>query len=161
MKNIVEVLAIYVSSGHNFRGRHGKPAGTNPVVERESASCVVGKGIEGDRYFGVEVDYKAQVTVFDQDIHEKVLEEFGTGHSANKYRRNVLLSGVDLNMLIGKQFTIGEVTFEGIEECEPCHWLNGAIAPGVENYLKGRGGLRAKIVQSGILKVGRVELKVL
>ena len=102
-----------------------------------------------------------RVTVFDQDVHEKVLEEFGTGHSANKYRRNVLLSGVDLNMLIGKQFTIGEVAFEGIEECAPCHWLNGAIAPGVENYLKGRGGLRAKIVQSGILKVGRVELKVL
>lgn len=161
MKNFVEVLAIYLSSGHNFRGRHGKPAGTNPIVEKETARCVAGKGVEGDRYFGFEIDYKAQVTFFDQAVHEKVLEEFSTEHSANKYRRNVLLSGVDLNTLIGKQFTIGEVTFEGIEECAPCHWMNGAVASGVENYLKGQGGLRAKIVQSGTLKVGSDELKVL
>jgi len=52
----------------------------------------------------------------------------------------VLLSGVDLNTLIGKRFSIGEVVFEGTEECTPCHWLNGAIGPGVEDFLKGRAG---------------------
>ncbi len=158
MKKTIETLAISISKGHNFRGHHGKPPGTNPIIEQESVECVAGKGIVGDRYFGFEEDYKAQVTFFDQTVHEKVLEEFGTGHSANEYRRNVLLSGVDLNTLIGKRFTIGEVVFEGTEECAPCHWLNGAIAPGVEDFLKGRGGLRTKVLESGTLKVGSGEL---
>ena len=158
MKKTIETLAISISKGHNFRGHHGKPPGTNPIIEQESVECVAGKGIVGDRYFGFEEDYKAQVTFFDQTVHEKVLEEFGTGHSANEYRRNVLLSGVDLNTLIGKRFAIGEVVFEGTEECAPCHWLNGAIAPGVEDFLKGRGGLRTKVLESGTLKVGSGEL---
>jgi len=73
----------------------------------------------------------------------------------------VLLSGVDLNTLIGKRFSIGEVVFEGTEECTPCHWLNGAIAPGVEDFLKGRGGLRTKVIESGTLKVGPGEIEML
>ncbi len=161
MKEPIETLAICISKGHNFRGHHGKPPGTNPIIDQESAECVAGKGIVGDRYFGFEEDYKAQVTFFDQAIHEKVLEEFGTGHSANEYRRNVLLSGVDLNTLIGKRFAIGEVVFEGTEECAPCHWLNGAVAPGVEDFLKGRGGLRSKVIKSGTLEVGPGEIEVL
>jgi MOSC domain-containing protein YiiM len=68
---------------------------------------------------------------------------------------------VDLNTLIGKRFAIGEVVFEGTEECAPCHWLNGAVAPGVEDFLKGRGGLRSKVIQSGTLEVGPGEIEVL
>ena len=161
MKEFIKVLAIYVSKGHNFRGRHGKSPGTHQIIEEKFAEFVAGKGIVGDRYFGFKEDSKCQVTFFDQAIHEKTLDEFKTGHSANAYRRNVLLSGVDLNTLIGKQFSIGEVVFEGIEECAPCYWLNGAIAAGVEGFLKGHGGVRAKVVQSGTLKVGCGEIKVL
>ena len=161
MKEHIKVLAIYVSKGHNFRGRHGKSPGTHLITEEECVEFVAGKGIVGDRYFVFKEDSKCQVTFFDQAIHEKTLDEFKTGHSASAYRRNVLLSGVDLNTLIGERFSIGKVVFEGIEECSPCYWLNGAIAPGVEDFLKGHGGLRAKVVQSGALRVGCEEIEVL
>ena len=161
MSEYIKVLAIYNSKGHNFRGHYGTSPGTHQIIEEKFAEFVAGKGIVGDRYFGFKEDSKCQVTFFDQAIHEKTLDEFKTGHSASAYRRNVLLSGVDLNTLIGKRFSIGKVVFEGIEECSPCYWLNGAIEPGVEDFLKGHGGLRAKVVQSGTLRVGCEEIEVL
>jgi MOSC domain-containing protein YiiM len=39
-----------------------------------------------------------------------------------------------------------------VEECRPCYWMNRAIAPGAEEFLKGRGGLRAKILCDGELR---------
>jgi MOSC domain-containing protein YiiM len=69
------------------------------------------------------------------------------------FRRNVITSGVDLNTLIGREFEIQGVRFLGTGECSPCHWQNEAFAPGAEYALQGRGGLRAKILSDGVLRV--------
>ena len=69
------------------------------------------------------------------------------------FRRNVLTTGVDLNTLIGQRFTLQGIEFEGVEECRPCYWMDEAIAPGAEDYLKGHGGLRARILNDGVLRV--------
>ena len=161
MGQAIETLAIYLSEGHNFRGHHGGPPGMHPIIECESAELVAGKGIVGDRYFDFKEDYKAQVTFFDQAVHDEVCREFGAELSPLGYRRNVLLSGVDLNTLIGKRFAIDGVVFQGVEECTPCHWLNDAVAPGVEDFLKGRGGLRTRISEGGMLRVGQGVIEVL
>jgi len=39
-----------------------------------------------------------------------------------------------------------------MEECRPCYWMDRAIAPGAHEFLKGRGGLRAKILTDGQLR---------
>ena len=49
---------------------------------------------------------------------------------------------------------IEDVRFLGIEECSPCYWMNQAFGPGTEEKLKGRGGLRARILSDGLLRVG-------
>jgi MOSC domain-containing protein YiiM len=54
--------------------------------------------------------------------------------------------------LIDQDFEIQGVRFHGVEECRPCYWMNRAIAPGAEEFLKGRGGLRAKILCDGVLR---------
>jgi MOSC domain-containing protein YiiM len=59
---------------------------------------------------------------------------------------------VDLNELIGQDFEIQGVPFHGTEECRPCYWMDRAIAPGAEEFLKGHGGLRAKILADGDLR---------
>ena len=66
-------------------------------------------------------------------------------------RRNVITRGVDLNELIGQQFEVQGVRFYGTEESRPCDWMNRAIAPGAKEFLKGRGGLRARILTDGTL----------
>ena len=68
------------------------------------------------------------------------------------FRRNIIVSGTDLNSLIGKKFTVQGIDFLGTQEAAPCYWMNGAVAPGVEDTMKGRGGLRAKILTSGVLR---------
>jgi MOSC domain-containing protein YiiM len=59
---------------------------------------------------------------------------------------------VDLNTLIGREFEIQGVRFYGTDECRPCYWMDRAIAPGAEDFLKGRGGLRAQILSDSTLR---------
>ena len=79
----------------------------------------------------------------------------------SRFRRNVLLEGIDLNSLIGMRFKLGGIEFSGSEECRPCFWMNEAIAPGAHDWLKGHGGLRCRIHSSGNLKSGESKLTIL
>ncbi len=74
--------------------------------------------------------------------------------SAGAFRRNVVLEGYDITTLIGRRFTLGEVEFEGTVESKPCYWMNQAVGPGAEEWLRGNGGLRARILSDGPLAVG-------
>ena len=66
--------------------------------------------------------------------------------------------GVDVNDLLGRTFSLGGVRFEGTEASHPCHWMDVALVPGTRDLLKGKGGLRAKILESGILHTGEADL---
>jgi MOSC domain-containing protein YiiM len=57
-----------------------------------------------------------------------------------------------LNQWIGKEFEIQGVRFFGTEESKPCHWMDRVFAPGARDFLKGNGGLRAKILSDGKLQ---------
>jgi MOSC domain-containing protein YiiM len=59
---------------------------------------------------------------------------------------------VDLNSLIGREFEVQGVRFFGEEESKPCYWMDQAFCPETENELKGRGGLRARILTNGTLR---------
>jgi MOSC domain-containing protein YiiM len=150
----IHVLRLFISPGHNFVGHHEQPPGEHPTVEVESVECVAGKGLFGDRFFDFKHNYKGQVTFLSSEVFDDVCRQVGVnGKSPGVMRRNVITKGVDLNSLIGKRFVIQGVEFEGVCECSPCHWMNEAIAPGAEAALHGRGGLRARILTDGQLKV--------
>ncbi|MCC7519525.1 MAG: molybdenum cofactor biosysynthesis protein [Verrucomicrobiae bacterium] len=148
---------LYLSPGHNYKGHYGKAAGTHPIVEIARVRCVAGKGIEGDRYFGHQENYKGQITFFAAETHDALCAQFERRDVApSVYRRNVLLRGADLNAWIGRKFTLQGVEFEGAEECRPCSWMDQAFGPGAEAAMRGRGGLRARILTDGALSVGPV-----
>ena len=152
----ISVKHLYISSDHNFFGHHGQLAGTNPVHELASIECVAGRGVSGDRFFDYKTDYKGQITFFSSEVFEKVCLELGLrGRSPGLARRNVVTVGEDLNLLIGKTFSVQGIEFEGVCECKPCYWMNEAIGPGAEHALRGHGGLRARILSSGVLHLAR------
>ena len=158
----VSLKHIYISPGHNYYGRHGKGSLDFPIEERERISCVAGRGIEGDRFFDYKEDYKGQITFFDWAVYERVRDEVVQGElDPMAFRRNVIVEGVDLNDLIDKQFLLGGLEFTGSCECSPCYWMDEACAPGTHEFLKGWGGLRARIVVGGELVLGDAELEVL
>ncbi|PYK29624.1 MAG: molybdenum cofactor biosysynthesis protein [Verrucomicrobia bacterium] len=148
----VEICHLYISRGHNFFGHHGREPDEFPVVEVPTVECVAGHGIRGDRFFDYRDDYKGQITFFSLEVFNEMCDALELKDcSPSLVRRNVVTRGVDLSSLIGKEFELQGVRFSGMEECRPCYWMNGAIAPDAENFLKGRGGLRAKILTDGIL----------
>jgi MOSC domain-containing protein YiiM len=158
----VELQALYISRGHNFFGRHGLPAGENPTLTVESIRCRAGWGIEGDRFYGYRPDYKGQITFFSAEVFAALQREFKVETiSPAMLRRNVVVAGVNLDELIGRTFSLGGVKFEGMCEARPCHWMDHAVAPGAEEWLKGRGGLRARILSDGELGTGAAELVLL
>ena len=144
---------LYISPGHNYRGHHGRPPGQNPILEVESVECVVGKGLVGDRYCGEKTDFKGQITFFALEVHRQLCEKFGQPDTPpSVYRRNVITEGLDLKRLVGMEFEIQGVRFLGTEECKPCYWMDQAVAPGAEDAMQRRGGLRAKILTTGVLR---------
>lgn len=148
----MQILHIYISPEHNFFGHHGQPAGQTPMVEVESVECVEGKGLVGDRFFGFKEDYKGQITFFSHEVYERLCTQFQiTDVPPSIFRRNIITRGIDLNSLIGQEFEWQGIRFLGTQESAPCYWMNQAFAEGAEEAMKGHGGLRAKILSSGVL----------
>lgn len=153
------VRHIFISSGHNFFGRFNAPAGAYPSRDLPTVNCRAGWGLEGDRFYGYRLDYKGQVTFFAWEIYEAAKKKFAVpALEPSAFRRNILVEGLDLPAMIGRKFTLGGVQFEGTGESKPCHWMNTAVAPGAEEWLRGNGGLRAKILSDGPLVRGTAEL---
>lgn len=150
----MKVRHLFISPNHNFFGHHGQPAGEHPAYAMEEIECVAGHGVRGDRFFDYGDNYKGQITFFSSEVFADVCRLLNAPTiSTSVARRNVVTEGVDLNSLIGKTFTVQGVEFEGVCECRPCYWMDSAIAPGAEKALQGRGGLRARILSSGRLRV--------
>src|SRR3979411_3279255 len=68
----VEICHLYISSGHNFVGHHGREPDQYPAIEVPSIECVAGRGIRGDRYFDFKDDYKGQITFFSLDVFDEL-----------------------------------------------------------------------------------------
>ena len=143
---------LYISPGHNFFGRHGQAADTHPIIAVDEAECIAGSGIRGDRFFDYKPDHPGQITFFAMEIFEALCRDLGVENVApSVVRRNVFTRGADLNEFIGKEFEIQGIRFKGAAECSPCYWMDKAIAPGAEAWLRGNGGLRARILTDGLL----------
>ena len=162
MNQSITIHDLYVSQGHDFKGRHGKDRLEHGATSVESVECVAGKGVEGDRYFNYKDDYKGQTTFIALEAIHALETELGISiddHSA--FRRNAVVSGIDLNTLVGRTFILGEAMFVGSEQCKPCYWMDQAIGAGALAAMESRGGLRCRILKSGTLNVGEMKLQVL
>jgi MOSC domain-containing protein YiiM len=149
----MKIRHIYISSDHNFFGHYGQEAGDAPMTEVTEIECVAAKGLRGDRFFDYKEDYNGQVTFFSWEVYKLLCEKFDR-HDAppSVFRRNIIVEDTDLDKLIGKEFTIQGITFLGTQEAAPCFWMNQAFAEGAHDFMKGMGGLRAKILTTGTLR---------
>ena len=150
---MIIVRHLFISPGHNYFGHHGSPAGEHPALETDQVECVAGRGLSGDRFFDHEKNHKGQITFFSHEVFEAMRKELNLADARPvAARRNVLVSGIDLRSLIGAEFEIQGVRFAGVEECRPCYWMNQAFHDDrAESWLKGQGGLRARVLSDGVL----------
>ncbi len=109
------------------------------------------KGLKGDRSKGG----NRQVT-FIQKEHMEAVASF-LGKPSLDYtltRRNILVEGINLLSLKGKQFQIGEAILEYSGECHPCSRMEEALGEGGYNAMRGHGGITARIIKSGLISNG-------
>jgi MOSC domain-containing protein YiiM len=126
-----------------------------------SAELVAGKGVAGDRYFNQRGTYSKkhgpdrEVTLIEEEALIAAERDYGVVVTGADTRRNIVTRGVALNHLVGKTFKLGAATLEGIKLCEPCGHLAKLLANDrVREALVHRGGLRCRVVDGAVVKVG-------
>ena len=128
-----------------------RPERLKPVELVDSVLALENKGLQGDRSKGG----NRQVT-FIQKEHIAAVASF-LGKPALDFtltRRNILVEGINLVSLKGKQFEIGGAVFEYSGECHPCSRMEEALGMGGYNAMRGHGGITAKVIKEGEIKVG-------
>jgi MOSC domain-containing protein YiiM len=145
----VEAICVVASASEAMRA----------VSEIEA---IAGVGLDGDRYAlgnGFYSDRATdpgarEVTLFEAEVLEALRSEHGIDLRPTEHRRNLTVRGIQLDALIGQRFHIGDVVLEGVKDCPPCDHLQQLVGKAVLQPLLERGGLRARIVQSGMIRVG-------
>jgi len=123
---------------------------------QQSVEALTGAGLTGDRYSEAKnrrsPDY--QVTFIELENIEAFAQATGLPLTPDMPRRNIITSGIRLNGLCGKRFIVGGARFEGLELCEPCSLFAKRTHREVLRFFVGKGGLRARIVSGGEIRVG-------
>jgi hypothetical protein len=129
------------------------PGAEAPLARVGDAEALAGRGLAGDRYADGQGTFSAPGRGYELTLVEAdVLEEIGL--SWEEARRNVVTRGIALNGLVGRRFRIGTVHCVGRRLAEPCAHLEKLARPGLLRPLVHRGGLRADIVESGVIRLG-------
>jgi MOSC domain-containing protein YiiM len=132
-----------------------------PALSLDRVRAVPGLGLEGDRYFKGGGTFSPhpqkpdfELTLVQLEHIEAFAESAAIAFTARDARRNLVTRGVDLNSLVGREFRIGEVLIRGLRLCEPCNYLATQTTPAVLRGLVHKGGLRARILTEGDIRVG-------
>jgi MOSC domain-containing protein YiiM len=127
----------------------------------QEVRAVPGRGLEGDRYFRKAGTYSRtagagrEATFIEAEAVEAAARDEDIEIAPERVRRNIVTRGVALNHLVGREFRVGTVRFRGVRLCEPCmHMERLSGVQGARKALIHRGGLRAEILDEGIIRVG-------
>ena len=131
-----------------------RPGRGEPMVAVESAQLDAGKGMVGDRFRG-RVGAARQLTLIQQE-HLAVI-----GACLNLdaiapavLRRNIVVSGINLLALKDKRFCLGDAVLEFSGLAHPCSKMETALGPGGYNAMREHGGITARILEGGVVRVG-------
>ncbi len=143
-----------------------RPARNVPCVQTTHAMAIAGQGLIGDRTLKTPsrnpLGSNRQVTLI-QAEHIAVIAAFlNKPIDAAWLRRNLVVSGI--NLLAAKslfkdqpmQLCIGEVVLEMTGPCEPCSKMEAALGKGAYNAMRGHGGVNARIIIGGEIKLGDI-----
>lgn len=146
----VTIHKLFSSPRHNYFTRPKFEIGDAPTTSHDALFLTAERGIAGDRF----ENGLYPITFFSLEVAREMENNFPKAIDIALFRRNIIISGINLCELIGKRFRIGEVEFEGMAHCNPCPWMNTVFGKGAYALMKGRGGLRAKVVSGGELALG-------
>jgi MOSC domain-containing protein YiiM len=126
-----------------------------PLRSVESAEAQVGSGLDGDHHAKRGKPSKREVTLI-QAEHLTGVASLVHRDSAppELTRRNIVVSGINLMALKDRRFQIGGAVLEATGPCEPCSRMEENLGPGGYNAMRGHGGITARVIEAGTIRVG-------
>jgi len=133
----------------------GAPRDRARLVEHTTA--LAGIGLADDRLGkrGEAELSTRQITLIQQE-HLPLIAAFARSGPLDPIdlRRNLVVSGINLLSLKNAQLRVGEALIQIVGPCAPCSRMEEVIGPGGYAAMRGHGGMTARILEGGAIRVG-------
>ena len=149
MSELAELIAGWAKPGRvDWIGV--RPARRAEIVTLGDAR-ISADGLDGDR----SRTGKRAVTLIQQEHLAAIGSYLGQGPIAPEIlRRNLVVSGINLSALKGREVQVGEAVLRFTVICAPCSRMEEALGKGGYSAVRGHGGWCAEVVRPGRVRVG-------
>jgi MOSC domain-containing protein YiiM len=132
-----------------------RPARRSKIRIVQEAVLESGRGLAGDHYGRLDGD--RQVTLIQSENLATIASHLGRSEVLPRdMRRNIVTQGINLLALKDRRFRIGDALLEASGECHPCSRMEEAFGAGGYNAVRGLGGIVARVVQGGRIRLGDI-----
>jgi len=138
---MAEVVSIHTASERS-----------GPAQALAEAEVVTDYGIAGD--WRSHPRNTRQLTLIEEEGLLASGSRLGLTIPPGASRRQVVVRGVSLNATLGKNVRLGQVVVEVTDLCDPCENMERTIGPGARLAMETRGGICARVLEGGTLRVG-------
>ena len=130
------------------------PDKSTPMHAVDAATTTPDSGLENDRYQPTK-DGHREVTLFQMEHLGAIAKMLGLDSVApEQTRRNIGVQGINLVALIDHEVQIGDCRLKITGDCPPCGRMETTIGTGAAHAMAGMGGVTARVVSPGAIKVG-------
>ena len=139
---------------------HIAPEAAAAIQSVREVRAIAGIGLDGDRYavgkgyWSPDRNVSRDLTLIEAEVVEEVARDDDASLTPGDTRRNIATRGIRLNELVGMFFRVGSVLCQGTRLCEPCRYLESVSRRKLLRGLVHRGGLRARLLSDGVIRVG-------
>ena len=132
-----------------------RPKKREPLLGVAEVEAIAGRGLAGDHRALGRGGSERQVTLI-QAEHLDAVAQLLARDAIDPVltRRNLVIGGINVLALKDQVFTIGGVVIEGTGPCEPCSRMEANLGRGGYNAMRGHGGITARVVTGGLIRVG-------
>ncbi|XOV89647.1 MAG: MOSC domain-containing protein [Pseudomonadota bacterium] len=130
-----------------------RPARGAPMLTPIEVMATAGQGLVGDRFSARRTT--REVTLI-QAEHIAAVAALLQREPVDPgiLRRNIVVSQLNLLALKDSEFSVGGVVLAYTGLAHPCSKMEQALGAGGYNAMRGHGGITARILQSGVIRLG-------
>lgn len=132
-----------------------RPARREPLQKVSEAVAVEGRGLEGDHAMNRKEDGKRQVTLIQKEhigVVGMIIDQDEVDPAL--LRRNIVVSGINLQGLKEQRIQIGTALLEITGPCHPCSRMEENLGKGGYSAMRGHGGWCARVLETGKISLG-------